>query len=93
VDERFPGELETLRAENLRLRRLLKLSEDQARAADPDEPTLTGAPTAAVDMRSTPDENYRSSRLRLIEVEHPAILRKHWRVSNFDLFAGGVDVF
>jgi hypothetical protein len=26
----------------------------QARAADPDQPTLTGAPTAPVDMRSHP---------------------------------------
>lgn len=28
VDERFPGELATLRADNVRLRRLLELSEE-----------------------------------------------------------------
>jgi hypothetical protein len=32
VDERFPGELATLRADNVRLRRLLELSKEQARA-------------------------------------------------------------
>jgi superfamily II DNA or RNA helicase len=52
VDERFPGDLATLRAENLRLRRLLELSEEQARAARPDQATLTGAPTAPVTKRS-----------------------------------------
>jgi putative transposase len=31
--ESFPGELDTLRADNVRLRRLLQLSEEQARAA------------------------------------------------------------
>ena len=31
--EDFPGELDTLRADNVRLRRLLQLSEEQARAA------------------------------------------------------------
>ena len=41
VEERFPGELQTLRAENVRLRRLLALSKEQARAADPDQATLT----------------------------------------------------
>jgi hypothetical protein len=30
VKEQFPGELETLRADNMRLRRLLRLSEEQA---------------------------------------------------------------
>ncbi len=55
MEERFPGELETLRADNVRLRRLLDLSKDQAHAADPDQPALTGAPTAPVDMRSAPD--------------------------------------
>jgi hypothetical protein len=54
VEEQFPGELQTLRADNVRLRRLLALSEEQARAADPDQATLTGAPTAPVDMRSVP---------------------------------------
>jgi hypothetical protein len=46
----------------------------QARAADPDEPTLTGVPTTPVDMRFTPDGNHRSSRLPFIEIEHPIIL-------------------
>jgi superfamily II DNA or RNA helicase len=59
VEERFPGELETLRADNLRLRRLLKLSEEQARAADADQAALTGAPTAPVDMGSRPDDKIR----------------------------------
>jgi superfamily II DNA or RNA helicase len=59
VDERFPGELETLRADNVRLRRLLELSEEQARAADPDQPALTGAPTAPLDMRSAPEAKLR----------------------------------
>ena len=59
MDERFPGELDTLRADNMRLRRLLKLSEEQARAADPDQPALTGAPTAPVDMRSAPEAKLR----------------------------------
>jgi hypothetical protein len=54
VEERFPGELEMLRADNARLRRLLELSEEQARAADPDHAALTGAPTTPVDMRSAP---------------------------------------
>jgi hypothetical protein len=39
VEERFPGELQTLRADNVRLRRLLALSEEQTRAADPDQAT------------------------------------------------------
>ena len=51
--------METLRADNVRLRRLLKLSEEQARAADPDQAALTGAPTAPVDMGSTPDDKIR----------------------------------
>ena len=59
VEERFPGELETLRADNVRLRRLLKLSEEQARAADPDQATLTGAPRLAGDMGSAPDDKVR----------------------------------
>jgi hypothetical protein len=52
AEERFPGELETLRADNVRLRRLLKLSEEQARAADPDQATLSGAPELPVNMAS-----------------------------------------
>lgn len=48
--ERFPGELETLRAENTRLRNLLRLTEDQARAAAPEQ-TAAGTP---VDMQSKP---------------------------------------
>ena len=59
VKEQFPGELEMLRADNVRLRRLLALSEEQARAADPDQPTLTGAPESAVNMGSTPDDKIR----------------------------------
>src|SRR3979490_3086366 len=59
VEGGFPGELETLRADNVRLRRLLELSEEQARAADPDQAALTGAPTAPVDMASTPDAKIR----------------------------------
>jgi hypothetical protein len=38
----------------------------QARATDPDQPTLTGAPTAPVYIRSTPDENYCSSTLSIL---------------------------
>ena len=38
---------------------MLKLSEEQARAADPDQAALTGAPTAPVDMGSTPDDKIR----------------------------------
>ena len=60
MDERFPGELATLRADNVRLRRLLELSKEQARAADPDQPDLTGAPTAPVDMRSAPEAKLRN---------------------------------
>ena len=57
MEERFPGELATLRADNVRLRRLLELSKEQARAADPDQPDLTGAPTAPVDMQSPRRQN------------------------------------
>ena len=39
----FPGELDTLSADNIRLRRLLRLSEQQARAANSDQATLTAA--------------------------------------------------
>ena len=59
MEKRFPGELETLRADNMRLRRLLKLSEEQARAADPDQATLTGAPESPVNMRSAPEDKVR----------------------------------
>jgi superfamily II DNA or RNA helicase len=59
VEERFPGELETLRADNVRLSRLLKLSEEQARAAHPDQATLTGAPESPVNMKSAPDDKVR----------------------------------
>nr|WP_318546591.1 DEAD/DEAH box helicase family protein [Mycobacterium lepraemurium] len=59
MDERFPGELETVRADNLRLRRLLKLSEEQARAADPDQATLSGAPGSPVSMASAPEDKVR----------------------------------
>ncbi|OIN78965.1 DEAD/DEAH box helicase [Mycobacterium malmoense] len=57
--ERFPGELKTLRADNARLRHLLKLSEEQARAADPDQAALAGAPASPVDMRSAPEAKVR----------------------------------
>jgi hypothetical protein len=40
--ESFPGELDTLRADNVRLRRLLQLSEEQALEATSDQATLTG---------------------------------------------------
>jgi hypothetical protein len=50
--ESYPGELDSLRAENTRLRRLLDLTEQQARAVDPDQ---TGAATS-VDMRSSPEQ-------------------------------------
>jgi hypothetical protein len=59
MQERFPGELETLRADNLRLRRLLKLSEQQARAAHPDQATLSGAPEPPVNMTSAPEDKIR----------------------------------
>ncbi len=59
MDERFPGELETLRADNVRLRRLLRLSEEQARAANPDQATLIGAPESPVNMRSAPEGKVR----------------------------------
>ena len=59
VKEQFPGELETLRADNVRLRRILKLTEEQARAAEPDQATLTGAPATPVHMGSTPEDKVR----------------------------------
>ncbi len=59
VKEQFPGELETLRADNVRLRRLLKLSEEQARAAHGDQATLTRAPDSPVHMESTPEDKVR----------------------------------
>ena len=57
--ERYPGELETLRVDNIRLQRLLKLSQAQARAADPDQATLTGAPQSPVSIGSPPWEKIR----------------------------------
>ena len=53
VNDTFSGELAILRADNLRLRRLLDLSEEQARAARPYQPTLTGAPTPPV-LKASP---------------------------------------
>ena len=64
VEERFPGELQTLRADNVRLRRLLVPSNEQARAADPDQATLTGAPTAPVDMHRMSRREARRDRHR-----------------------------
>lgn len=57
--ESFPGELNTLRADKLRLRRLLRLSEQQARAAALDQATLTGAPGTPVTMGSSSADNVR----------------------------------
>lgn len=57
--EKFPGELDTLRADNARLRRLLRLSEEQARAAASDQATLTGAPASPVTMGSTSADKVR----------------------------------
>ncbi|WP_236724736.1 TOTE conflict system archaeo-eukaryotic primase domain-containing protein [Mycobacterium avium] len=51
--ESFPGELDTLRADNARLRHLLQLSEEQARAASSDQATLTGARASPVTMASS----------------------------------------
>jgi hypothetical protein len=45
--------LDTLRADNARLRRLLQLSEEQARAAASDQAPLTGAPASPVAMGSS----------------------------------------
>ena len=59
MKERFPGELETLRADNVRLQRLLKLSEAQASAAAPDQATLTGAPESPVSMGSATEDKVR----------------------------------
>jgi superfamily II DNA or RNA helicase len=56
--ESFPGELDTLRADNARLRHLLQLSEDQARAAASDQATLTG-PASPVTMRSSSADKVR----------------------------------
>ena len=51
--EGFPGESDTLRADNARLRHLLRLSEEQARAAASDQATLTGALASPVTMGSS----------------------------------------
>jgi superfamily II DNA or RNA helicase len=51
--------LDTLRADNARLRRLLQLSEEQARAAAGDQATLTGAPASAVTMGSSSADKVR----------------------------------
>jgi hypothetical protein len=53
--ERYPGELDALRAENTRLRHLLRLTDEQASAATPDQ---TAAETP-VDMQSTPEAKVR----------------------------------
>lgn len=57
--ERFPGELDPHRADNTRLLHLLKLTEEQARAARSDQATLTGAPAAPVSMESSPAHKVR----------------------------------
>jgi len=51
--------LEKLRADNVRLQRLLKLTKAQARAADPDQATLTGAPQSPVSTTSSPEDKIR----------------------------------
>jgi hypothetical protein len=51
--------LDTLRADNVRLRRLLRLSEEQARAAASDQATLTGAPASPVTMGSSAADKVR----------------------------------
>lgn len=51
--EGSPGELDTLRAVNARLRHLFQLSEEQARAASSDQATLTRAPASPVTMGSS----------------------------------------
>jgi hypothetical protein len=51
--------LDTLRADNVRLRRLLQLSEEQARAAASDQATLTGAPDSPVTMGSSSADKVR----------------------------------
>ncbi|CAN5390736.1 hypothetical protein BH09ACT7_BH09ACT7_60150 [soil metagenome] len=57
--EKFPGELDTLRADNGRLRRLLRMSEEQARAAASDQATLTSAPASPVTMGSSSADKVR----------------------------------
>src|SRR5262249_220902 len=57
--ERFPGELDTLRPDKVRLRCLLQLSEEQARAAASDQATLTGAPDSPVTMGSSSADKVR----------------------------------
>ncbi|WP_337777076.1 TOTE conflict system archaeo-eukaryotic primase domain-containing protein, partial [Mycolicibacter kumamotonensis] len=57
--ENFPGELDMLRADNVRLRRLLQLSEEQARAAANDQATLTGTRTSPVTMSSSSADKVR----------------------------------
>jgi hypothetical protein len=52
--EQFPGELDGSPAANLRLRRLLQLTEEQARAAANDQATVIGTPESPVSMSSSP---------------------------------------
>jgi superfamily II DNA or RNA helicase len=51
--------MDTLRADNVRLRRLLQLSEEQARAAASDQATLTGSPASPVTMASNSADKVR----------------------------------
>ena len=51
--------MDTLRADNARLRHLLQLSEEQARAAASDQATLTGAPASPVTMGSSSADKVR----------------------------------
>lgn len=50
--EEFPGELDALRAENIRLRKLLRLTAEQARAAVPDQMSVS----TPVTMGAAPQE-------------------------------------
>ena len=54
--ERFPGEVEELRAENSRLRKLLALSEQQARAAAADQLALGLTDPGQLTMASSPTD-------------------------------------
>ena len=56
--EQFPGELDTLRADNSRLRRLLQLSEGQALRGSCDQAMPT-APESPISTASSPAEKVR----------------------------------
>ena len=84
VDERFPGELETLPADNVRLRRLLELSEGQARSAHPDQAVLSGAMVDVLEHRGLQAVSDRRSDLAVVSflvdvVKEPADRGHHRR--------------